>query len=129
MKLASILTATLIAAVSTMAAPAVYAHAEHGQAQYGGIYGEAGTFQAELVVKDSKVTIYLSNHGEPVSAKGASGKLTILGSAGKSEAELKPAAGNQLVAELKAKPVKGDKVVATITLEGRKSANVRYAIE
>lgn len=125
MKLTSILTAALVA----VSAPAVYAHAEHGQPQYGGIYGEAGTFQAELVVKDSKVTIYLSNHGEAVSAKGATGKLIILGAGGKSEVELKPAADNQLVAELKAKPAKGDKAVATITLPGKSAANVRYAIE
>lgn len=125
MKLASILTAAAIA----VTAPGVYAHAEHGQPQYGGIYGEAGTFQAELVLKDRKITIYLSNHGEPVAAKGVSGKLTILGVGGKQEAELKPAADNQLVAMLKDKPAKGDKIVATITLPGKSAANVRYAIE
>ena len=125
MKLASILTAALVA----VASPAAFAHAEHGQPQYGGIYGEAGNFQAELVIKDTQATIYLSNHGDPVSAKGATGKLTILGADGKSEVELKPTADNQLVATLKTKPVKGDKVMATITLPGKKPANVRYAIE
>lgn len=125
MKLVSLITALTL----SVAAPAAMAHAEHGKPQYGGIYGEAGIFQAELVVKDTQVTVYLSNHGEPVSAKGASGKLTVLGADGKQEAELKPAADNQLVATLKAKPAKGAKVVASITLAGKSPANVRYVIE
>ena len=125
MKFASLLTATLIA----IAAPAVHAHAEHGQPQYGGIYGEAGTFQAELVVKGSKVTLYLTVHGEPLSAHGASGKLTVLGADGKSEVELKPAADNQLVAHLKNPLAKGAKIVASVALPGKAAANVRYSIE
>lgn len=124
MKLASILTAAMIA----VAAPAVHAHAEHGQPQYGGIYGEAGSFQAELLIKDTQATIYLSNHGEPVSAKGATGKLTILGADGKSEVELKPAADNQLAATLKTRPAKGTKIVATVTMEGKSAASIRYVM-
>jgi copper(I)-binding protein len=125
MKLASILAAAMIA----VAAPTVHAHAEHGQPQYGGIYGEAGTFQAELLIKDTQATIYLSNHDDVISSKGATGKLTILGADGKSEVELKPGADNQMTATLKAKPAKGTKVMATITLPGKKAANVRYVIE
>ena len=129
MKISSILTAVLIAVSSLLAVPAAQAHSEHGRPQYGGIYGEAGTFQAELVIKDTQATLYLSNHGEPVSATGASGKLLILSADGKSEVELKPAGANQLVATLKAKPAKGTKVVATVVLKGKKAANVRYVIE
>lgn len=125
MKLVSLITAAALC----LAAPAVMAHAEHGHPQYGGIYGEAGTFQAELVIKDKQAIIYLSNHGEPISTKGATGKLLILAADGKSEVELRPGADNQLVATLKAKPAKGTKAVATLTLEGKKPANVRYVIE
>lgn len=125
MKLVSLITAAALC----LAAPAAMAHAEHGHPQYGGIYGEAGTFQAELVIKDKQAIIYLSNHGEPISAKGATGKLLILAADGKSEVELRPGTDNQLVASLKAKPAKGTKIVATLTLEGKKPANVRYVIE
>jgi hypothetical protein len=125
MKLVSLITAAAL----SIAAPAVLAHTEHGHPQYGGIYGEAGTFQAELVIKDTQVIIYLSNHGEPVSAKGATGKLVVLSADGKSEVELRPSADNQLLATLKSKPAKGTKIVATLTLGGRKPANVRYVIE
>ena len=125
MKLASLIAAAAIA----VASPAVLAHAEHGQPEYGGIYGEAGAFQAELVITDSQAKIYVTNHGEPLSTKGATGKLIVLAADGKSEVELKPAADNQLVAALKAKPAKGAKIVATITLAGKKPANVRYAVD
>jgi hypothetical protein len=125
MKLASLLATVLF----TVTAPAVHAHAEHGQPQYGGIYGEAGTFQLELVIKDKQVILYATNHDAELSTKGATGKLTILAAEGKIEAELKPAGENQLVAELRNKPAKGSKIVATVTLPGKKPANVRYAIE
>lgn len=125
MKLASILTAVLV----TFSAPAVLAHSEHGKPQYGGIYGEAGHFQLELVSKDAQIVIYVTSHGEPLSTKGASGKLTILGSGGKSEVELSPAGDNQLVGKVAAKPAKGSKIVATVSMPGKSPATVRFAIE
>lgn len=126
MQLASLLAALMI----TVAAPLAHAHAEHGVPQYGGIYGEAGTFQAELVIRDSRATLYLSNHGEEVSAKGASGKLTIMGADGKrSSAELTAGNGNQLLARLESMPAAGSKIIASVSLPGRQPANIRYAIE
>jgi hypothetical protein len=124
MKLASFITAMLI-----VVTPATYAHEDHGHPQYGGIYGEAGTFQLELVLKDKQTILYATLHGEPLSTKGATGKLTILTASGKTEVDLKPAGENQLVAALQDKLTKGSKVVASVTLEGKKPANVRYAIE
>jgi hypothetical protein len=125
MKFASI----LIAAMLALAAPAVYAHAEHGQPQHGGIYGEAGTFQAELLIKDREAVLYLSNHGEPLSSQGASGKLTILSSSGKVEIELKPSGDNRLRGQLPARPAAGSKMIATLTLAGMKPAHVRYSLD
>lgn len=125
MKLVSILGAAIIAVAST----AVHAHAEHGHPQHGGIYGEAGTFQAELVLKERQITLHISNHGEPVSTKGAQGKLTVLGKDGKIEVTLQPAANDQLVATLPAKPAKGSKAVASITLAGSKPANIKYTLD
>jgi hypothetical protein len=125
MKLLSILAAAML----TVTAPAAYAHAEHGQPQYGGLYGEAGTFQAELLIKDKEAVLYLSNHGEPVSSAGASGKLTILSSSGKIEVELKPVGDNQLRGQLKVKPASGSKIIATLTLAGMKPALVRYSLD
>ena len=129
MKFTHTLASLCIAVAAYAVTPLVHAHAEHGQPQHGGIYGEAGSFQAELVVKGARATLYLSNHDEIISAKGASGKLAILGADGKrSTAVLVPGAGNQLVAELEHKPAAGSKIIASITLPGRQPANIRYAI-
>lgn len=130
MKFTSSLASALIAVAMSAITPLAYAHAEHGMPQYGGIYGEASTFQAELVLKDAQATLYLSDHGAAVSTKGASGKLTILGADGKrSSSVLKPGAENQLGARLEGRPVAGSKVIASITLPGRQPANIRYVIE
>ncbi|MBX9848894.1 MAG: hypothetical protein K2X64_06340 [Rhodocyclaceae bacterium] len=64
-----------------------------------------------------------------MSTKGATGKLILLGSDGKRDVELKPAGENQLTGKVSAKPAKGTKVVATITLPGKKTATVRFVLE
>jgi len=130
MKFPSIFAATLIAVSATVTAPLVLAHADHGKPQYGGIYGEAGTFQLELVAGEHALTFYATLHGEPIPTKGASGKVTILDAeGGSSEAVLTPHGSNQLVAKIKSKPATGSKVVANVTMPGQQAANIRYAIQ
>jgi len=75
---------------------AALAHAEHGQPQYGGVVAEAGEMQFEVVGKDGLLTVYLSNHGNPVLTAGASGKLTALAGTAKSEFELKAVGDSRL---------------------------------
>lgn len=125
MKFATVLTIVIIAS----AAPLAHGHADHGKPQYGGIYGEAGTFQLELVAHDHEIILYATVHGEPLSTKDASGKLVILSADGKAEVELKPTGGNQLVAKLKTRLASGSKLVANVTLAGKSPANIRYAID
>ena len=74
----------------------VLAHAEHGQPQYGGVVAEAGEVQFEIVGKAGQITVYATNHGVPVATAGASGKLTVLAGAQKTEVLLKPAGDNRL---------------------------------
>ncbi|HEU6454162.1 MAG TPA: hypothetical protein VN201_01725 [Roseateles sp.] len=130
MKFTSILAAALIAVSSSAVAPLALAHADHGKPQYGGIYGEAGTFQLELVAAEHTLTFYATLHGEPIATKGASGKVTILGADGSSsEAQLVAAGDNQLVAKIKQKPAPGSKILAAVSMPGKPAANIRYAIE
>lgn len=75
---------------------AALAHAEHGQPQYGGVVAEAGEMQFEVVGKDGLLTVYLSNHGNPVLAAGATGKLTALAGTAKSEFDLKAVGDSRL---------------------------------
>ena len=60
-----------------------WAHAEHGQPQFGGVVAEAGEAQFEVVGKDGRLVVHVTNHGSPLDTTGASGKLTVLaGSSG-----------------------------------------------
>lgn len=106
----------------------VLAHGEHGKPQYGGLYGEAGTFQAELVTGASEVSLYLSVHGEALASQGATAKLLVLAAGDKRELVLTPAGANRLSAKLSSPLAKGSKAVASITLPGKPLATIRYQL-
>lgn len=106
----------------------VFAHGEHGKPQYGGLYGEAGSFQAELVTGAGEVSLYLSVHGEALASQGATAKLTVLGAGDKRELVLSPAGANRLTAKLGNPLAKGSKAVASITLPGKPLATIRYQL-
>ncbi|MDD2742730.1 MAG: hypothetical protein PHV02_10670 [Rhodocyclaceae bacterium] len=103
--------------------PTVLAHAEHGQAQYGGVVAEAGVAQFELVSKSGQLIVYVSNHGQAVATAGATGKLTILEGAKKLELDLKPAGDNRL--EAKGNIVKGAKVLISVKLPNSSQMQAR----
>lgn len=115
-------------ASALLLAMAAQAHEGDGKPQYGGIIAESAAFQAEMVIKQNTVTIYLTDHGKVLSSKGATGKLTVL-SAGKTQSvTLSPAANNQLQATL-AEPIKSGKFVAQISLLGKPAAAVRFEVK
>jgi hypothetical protein len=91
----SLKTLLMALALSTYGSTAL-AHAEHGQPQHGGVVAEAGEMQFEVVGKDGLLTVHLSNHGSPVPAAGATGKLTALVGTAKSEFDLKAAGDSHL---------------------------------
>lgn len=118
----SISAATLLAL--TLQAPA-QAHENHGQPMYGGVVAEAVEAQFELVPQGNKAVVYVTQHGVPQSTTGASGKLTVLSGANKTEAELKPAGQNRMEAALAVPP--GAKALITIQLLGKKPLTGRAA--
>ena len=107
---------------------AAMAHAEHGQPQFGGVVAEAGEAQFEVVGKDGRLVVHVTNHGSPLDTTGASGKLTVLNGADKSEADLKPAGGNKLGAK-GVKLGSGAKVVAALQTAGKKTVTVRFTVK
>lgn len=107
--------------------PTVFAHAEHGQAQYGGVVAEAGMAQFELVAQSDKLIIYVSNHGQAVATAGATGKLTILEGAKKSELDLKPAGDNRL--EAKGSAASGAKVLISVQLPNSSPMQARTVLK
>jgi hypothetical protein len=125
----SALIATAALATALTAIPA-RAHSEHGKPQYGGVVGEAGVFQVELVSKPDSLTLYVTDHGKTVSVKGASANLTLLSGTTKTEASLKPSDdGTKLEAKGAFNVVKGTKVIAMVTLAGKSPASARFEVK
>jgi hypothetical protein len=120
-----------VAAVATAACLAlgagpVLAHAEHGKPMHGGLVAEAGIFQGELVHDAKGLVIILTDHGQPVAAAGASGRLTVLAGAKKSEFALVPAGTNRLIATGATPLERGAKAVASVKLGDGRSGALRF---
>ena len=97
------------------------------KAKHGGVVQKANDITYELVAHADGAAIHIDDHGKPVSVAGASGKLTVLSGADKSEAELKPA-GDKLEAKgIKLPP--GSKAVASVVTADNKTITVRFAIK
>lgn len=102
----------------------------HGaKPKHGGIVQTASDLSFELVNKDGKATIYVEDHGKPLATTGASGKLTVLSGAQKSEIPLESAGENTLVTKGEAKLTKGTKAIAAVTFADKKTVNVRFSVK
>jgi hypothetical protein len=112
-----------------VAAGPAWSHADHLKAQFGGVTADAEAFQVELVMKGTQATLYLTEHGAPVDATGAGGKLTVLSGKNKEEATLAPNGYQSLGANLKTRPAKGAKAVATIDVPGKGAGSVRFTLK
>lgn len=103
-------------------------HGHDAAPLHGGVMAEAAHLELELVAKADVVSLYVRDHGKPVSLQGASAKLTLLSGTEKSEVQLVPA-GDKLEAKGSFKVGAGTKAIATVTLAGKKPANVRFALK
>jgi len=103
-------------------------HGHDAAPLHGGVMAEAAHLELELVAKADVVSLYVRDHGKPVSLQGASAKLTLLSGTEKSEVHLVPA-GDKLEAKGSFKVGAGTKAIATVTLAGKKPANVRFALK
>lgn len=117
---------TLIGASILALSPAAFAHGD-AKAAHGGIVQVAHDVHFELVAQADGATLYLVDHGKPLPSQGISGKLTILNKGQKSEADLKPAGDNKLVAGVVLSP--GAKVVAVLSKVAGKTVTVRFTIK
>ncbi|RZJ57152.1 MAG: hypothetical protein EON49_16345 [Acidovorax sp.] len=122
--------ATLALAVSGAAfAAGNHAHGDDHKPQHGGIVAGTNDMDYELVAKPDAITLYLRDHGKAASSEGVTAKLTLLNGTEKSEAVLAPAGEGKLEAKGTFKVAAGTKVVALVTLPGKKPANVRFAVK
>lgn len=117
---------SLLLLAAALTAGTAWAHGD-GVARHGGIVQMAGEIKFELVAKGDSAELYLDDHGETMPAAKLTGKLTVLGAGGKSEAKLEPA-GDKLVAK-GVKLVKGDKVIAIVVTEDKQNNSARFVIK
>lgn len=121
----------ILAAALALAAP-LWAHDDHDHddtPQHGGIVVEAADMDWELVAKPERIALYVRDHGRRANIDGASGKLVLLTGKTKAEAQLKPVDGDRLEAVGPFTLGPGSKLVATVTLAGKKPANVRFTLK
>lgn len=107
----------------TLGSGSALAHADHGKPQFGGVVAEAGMAQFEVVGKDGRITVHVTSHGTPVETAGASGKLTVLDGASKSEIDLAPAGENRLQGA--GKVPAGAKLLLNVKLPGKPALQAR----
>jgi hypothetical protein len=115
--------ALVAATLLQLSAAPVWAHAEHGKPQFGGVVAEAGEAQFEIVGKGSRIVVHATSHGAPVDTAGAKGKLTVLAGTAKSELSLAPAAPNRLEGE--GSLPSGAKLLILVEWPGRKPLQAR----
>lgn len=105
-----------------------HAHKEH-KSHHGGVVAEIGHTEYELVAKPELLTLYIYDDDKPVSTKGATASLALTAGNEKSSAKLEPAGENKLEAKGSFKVAPGTRVLATITLEGKKPQQVRFMLK
>lgn len=119
-------------AVAALAASVIVsgqALAHGAKPKHGGIVQSAGDLAFELVAKDGGAMIYVDDHGKDLATAGASGTLTVLNGAEKTELPLQAGAGNTLVVKGDPKLAAGSKAVAAITFSNKKTVSVRFSVK
>lgn len=119
--------ALAIWAACALVAPLAMAHGA-AEPQHGGVVQNASDLSFELVPTAEGAVIYIQDHGKEADAAQFEGKLTVLHGADKSEAPLKAAGANKLLAQ-GVSLSKGAKVVALLRTEQKKSITVRFVLK
>ena len=117
-----------VVAIGLAAFAAVPLQAHEAAALRGGIVRTVSDLQYELIVKGSDATIFVDDHGKPVSTAGMTGKLTALMGKETTEAELRTAGDNRLEAK-GLKLGSGARIVAVIRRDATKTVTVRYTLK
>lgn len=129
MKKFSLIGILLLALTQPAWAGGEHDHAHEHKPLHGGIVVEAAHMDWELVASPERIVIHVRDHGKKASTAGATGKLTLLSGGHKSEAVLKPAGEDRLEAQGPFTLGPGTKIVATVQLQGKKGANVRFSLK
>lgn len=102
----------------------------HGhEPKYGGVAREVRHLTYELVAKPDALTLYLSDHGKPVSSQGAAAEAVVYAGNEKTVVKLEPAGDNRLVAKGAFKVGVGVRVIVTTMLPGKIPAKATFKLK
>ncbi|HQU81042.1 MAG TPA: hypothetical protein PLU47_16435 [Azonexus sp.] len=105
------------------------AHTHEAKPQHGGVVSVIKDINYELVAKADSLTLYVTDHDQPVDTKNASATVTLLSASDKTEAKLLPAEGNQLRAQGVFNIQAGTKAVAIVKLGDKPGQSVRFVLK
>ena len=124
----SLLAAASVAATLNAAPALAGAGHDHGP-KYGGVVREVRDIAYELVARPDSLTLYVSDHGKPVSTQGATAEAVIYAGNDKTTVKLEPAGDNRLVAKGNFKTGVGVRVIVTTTLPGKPAAKATFNLK
>lgn len=119
---------TIIFAVAISLSGAAFAEKDDHTPKHGGIVIEGKALDFEVVAKPGVIQVYVQEHGKAVKLEGAKGKVTLLSSAGKAEADLAPV-GDKMEAKGSFTVAKGTKGIVSVTLAGKPAATGRFEVK
>ena len=105
------------------------AHTHDAKPQHGGVVSVTKDINYELVAKADSITLYVTDHDQPVDTRNASATVTLLSASDKIEVKLLPAGGNQLRAQGTFKIQAGAKAVALVKLGDMSGQSVRFVLK
>jgi len=113
---------------ATLIASLAFAGAGHDP-QHGGVAREVKGMSYELVAKPDSLTLYVSDHGKPVSTEGARAEAVIYAGNDKTTVKLEPAGDNRMMAKGNFRTGVGVRVVLTATLPGKTPAKATFNLK
>lgn len=119
--------ASLAASLSVAPALAGTGH-DHGP-KYGGVVREVKSIAYELVARPDSLTLFVSDHGKPVSTQGATAEAAIYAGNDKTTVKLEPAGENRMVAKGNFRVGVGVRVALTTTLPGKTPAKATFNLK
>lgn len=101
---------------------------DHGP-RHGGVVRNLHNLSYELVAQPDSLTLYVSDHGKPISTRGAKAEAVIHAGNETRTVKLEPAGENQLTAQGNFRVGLGVRVVVTTTLAGKPPAKTVFNLK
>lgn len=107
-----------------------HVHTHAAQPQYGGIVSVVNDINYELVIKADTLTLYITDHDQPIDTKHGSATMRLVSASDKIvEAKLIPAGGNKLQAKGAFKIQPGTNAAALVQFGQQSSQVVRFVLK